>query len=325
MTMQPVYNWSLNYAHVKWFIDDHGWKSQSLEVIIAPAFLLWLGVTILVLLAATIINKQVEQNKIARRVIEYLDRFSPYQMSIFRIGIGLGLLLQLCTGSYLAPTFQIGSWWVGATLLVAILGLLNKRTLPLSGVLLTVLYFQAIYQYGLFHSLDYIFYIGVVYYLCVVNSRWKGTTLPVLYMSTGLSLAWLSMEKMTMPGLASSLVHEYKITTFGFSVPEFVLISAFIELALGWVLILGFMNRFSALILTGMFLLTSTVFGFKEIVGHTVVHTLLLMFLIEGKGQSRGLYQFHKPLGLRLVFVGVNLCLLLGALLPTYIWMQQFG
>ncbi|AJS58472.1 hypothetical protein [Paenibacillus sp. IHBB 10380] len=312
------------YAHVKWFIDDDDWKSQPLKMIITPAFLFWLGITLLVLLLATIINQQIERNRFVSKILSFLNRFYCYQLTIFRIGIGLGLLLQLCTGSYIAPTFMLDSWWAYATLTVAILGLFHRRLLPLSGFAIAFLYLKAVFQYGLFHSLDYFFYVGIVYYLFAVNSRLKSSAMPVLYTLTGISLAWLSMEKMTMPGLSQSLIYEYKIPTFGFIIEEFVLISAFIELALGWVLILGIMNRFTALILTGIFLLTTTVFGFTEVVGHSVIHTLLIMFLIEGKGQPKALYQFHQPMWLRCLFVVVNFCMLLGCLMTIYIWMQQF-
>ncbi|WP_342671680.1 hypothetical protein [Paenibacillus glacialis] len=311
------------YEHVKWFIDDDGWMSLPIKVIITPGFLFWLGITLLVMLFATIINKQIERNRFVSKILSFLNRFSCYQLTIFRIGIGLGLLLQLCTGSYLAPTFMIDSWWVYASLIVAILGLFHRRLLPLSGLAIAFLYLNAVYQYGLFHSLDYLFYLGIIYYLFAVNSRLKLSALPVLYTLTGISLAWLSMEKMTMPGLAQTLMYEYRIPTFGFSIQEFVLISAFIELALGWVLILGIMNRFTALIITGVFLLTTAVFGFTEVVGHLVIHTLLIMFLIEGKGEPKALYQFHQPMWLRCMFVVVNFCMLLGGLMTSYIWMQQ--
>jgi hypothetical protein len=310
-------------AHVKWFIDDEGWKTHSLKVIITPGFLFWLGITLLVLLLATIIHKQTERNRYVNKLLSFLNRFCCYQLTIFRIGIGLGLLLQLCTGSYLAPTFKIDSWWVYAALIVAIIGLFHRRLLPLSGFAIAFLYVKAVFQYGLFESLDYFFYVGIVYYIFAMNSRLKSSAMPVLYTLTGISLAWLSMEKMTMPGLAQTLIYEYKIPTFGFTIEEFVLISAFIELALGWVLILGIMNRVTALILTGVFMLTTTVFGFTEVVGHSVIHTLLIMFLIEGKGHPKALYEFHRPMWLRCLFVVVNFCMLLGCLMTLYIWIQH--
>ncbi|OAB28300.1 hypothetical protein PMSD_22480 [Paenibacillus macquariensis subsp. defensor] len=312
------------YSHVKWFIDYSGWKSHPLSVIITPVFLFWLGITLLVLLLATFIHTQVERNIFVSKIFIFLNRFSRYQLIIFRIGIGIGLLLQLCTGTYVAPTFIVDSSWVYVTLIVAILGLLHRRLLPLSGAAIAFLYLKAMFQYGVFLSLDYFFYVGIVYYLFAVNSRLKSSAMPVLYILTGVSLAWLSMEKMLMPELAQTLMYEYNIPTFGFTIQEFVLISSFIELALGWVLILGIMNRLTALILTSIFMLTTTIFGFTEVVGHSIIHTLLIMFLIEGKGQPKALYQFHRPMWLRCLFVVVNFCMLLVCLMTIYIWMQKF-
>ncbi|WP_246168243.1 DoxX family membrane protein [Paenibacillus antarcticus] len=312
------------YLHVKWFIADDGWISKPLTKILTPDFIFWLCITLLVLLFATIINKEIERNIFVSKILDFLNRFNPYQLLIFRVGVGLGLMLQLCTGSYLAPTFLIDSWWVYVLLIVAIIGLFHRRLLPVSGFAIAFLYLNSALQYGLFHALDYFFYVGIIYYLFAVNNRFKVSSIRVLYTLTGISLAWLSMEKMTMPGLTQTLIYEYKLPTLGFSTEEFVLIAAFIELALGWVLILGIMNRFTALLLTGIFLTTTTVFGFTEVVGHWIIHTLLLMFLIEGKGAPSALYQFHQPMWLRCLFVVVNFCMLLICLMALFIWIQQF-
>ncbi|MNJ49780.1 hypothetical protein D3C77_450310 [compost metagenome] len=185
------------------------------------------------------------------------------------------------------------------------IGLLNRKLLIVSGTSLTILYMTAILSYGIFHLLDYMFYIGIIYYLF------------------GLSLAWLAMEKLTIAKLACSLMHEYGIPSFGFTVEDFVLISGFIELGLAWALIVGLMNRFISFLLTGIFMTTTTVFGFTEIVGHTIMHTILVMFIIEGNDSFKTLFKFHRRPVLRYLFVTVNFCVLLFAMMAVYVWMGQ--
>ncbi|UJF31823.1 hypothetical protein [Paenibacillus hexagrammi] len=310
------------YAHVKWFVDDHGWQPHQLGDIISLHFLFWLGITLFALILATIINDRIERHCCVSKFLHGLDRLKRYQLTIMRVGLGLGLSLQLFTHSYLAPTLKPDALWVYVVLILAIAGLTHRKLLPMSGIALAILSTETVLQYGLFHSLDYVFYAGIIYYLFAVNSNWNLPLLPVLYTSTGMSLAWLSMEKLTMPGLAESLIHEYGIPTFGFTADEFVMISAFIEIALGWSFVLGILNRFTAFLLSGMFLLTSLVFGFTEIVGHTVIHTLFIIFIIEGKGKSYALLQFnHWPIWGRCTFVIISFCLLLFSLMAIYIWM----
>ncbi|MCZ8518266.1 MULTISPECIES: hypothetical protein [Paenibacillus] len=317
--------WNILYTHVKWFTADTNWQPQPLAKVITPAFWLWLVVTLAALLLSAILNDSIARLGAVRRVHRLLNRLRPYLMLILRVGLGIALLLQLATGTFLAPSFAVHTWWVYALLIVAFLGLLHLRGLAVSGTALALLYMYALSKFGVFHLLDYLFYIGIIYYLFTANSRWSATGLPVLYACTGLSLAWLAMEKMTLAKLACSLMHEYGLPTLGFTVEDFVLISAFIELGLAWAFIVGLMNRFTALLLTGLFLTTTTVFGFTEIVGHTAVHTLLLMFLIDGSEGSRTLYRLHDSPVLRCMFVVVNFCILLFGLMSLYIWMGQPG
>ena len=108
-----------------------------------------------------------------------------------------------------------------------------------------------------------------------------------MYICTGMSLAWLAMEKLTIPELACSVMGSYGLPTFGFTIENFVLITAFIEIGLAWAFIVGIMSRFTALLVSGIFIMTSLVFGYKEVIGHTIIHTVLILFLIEGTGSLK--------------------------------------
>ncbi|MCG7408746.1 hypothetical protein MH117_15040 [Paenibacillus sp. ACRRX] len=315
--------WQKLYMHVKWFTTDQEWTPQAINKVITPTFLFWLCFTVAVLLLTAIFNESIDRIGIVRKVHSSLNSLKRFQQLVLRVGLGLGLILQLFTGTYLAPTLVSNDWWVYAVLVVAILGLLHRKSLFVSGAALTTLYIKALTTYGLFHALDYMFYLGIMYYLFVAETRWYRTAIPVLYICTGLSLAWLAMEKMTLAKLACSLMHEYGLPTLGFTVEDFVLISAFIEMGLAWAFIVGLMNRFTALLLTGVFLATTTVFGFTEIVGHTVVHTLLIIFLIVGREDRKILFEFKQTSKLRYTFVAVNFCVMLFGMMLVYVWMGQ--
>jgi hypothetical protein len=84
-------------------------------------------------------------------------------------------------------------------------------------------------------------------------------------------------------------------------------------------LIIGLLERPFALLITLVFFTTTLVFGKVEVIGHTMLHGALLVFLIEG---SAGRYpppvRFHRRPKLRVAFASVNFLLLLGLLLAPY-------
>lgn len=312
---------NIAYTHVKWFTDEKQTIPFPVSEVLTPSFWLWLGVTLGGLLLSAVFNETMQRNGLIRRVHGVLDCWKPYVTTILRIGLGAGLLLQLMNASFLAPEFKADAWWIKLLVTLALAGLLHPRMLMMSGAALAVLYGHALLEYGLFHGLDYMFYIGIVYYLFVAETKWKPTATPVLYLFTGLSFAWVGLEKMTMPEMSYDIIHDFNIPTFGFSVENFVLISAFIEMGLAWSFIAGILNRFISIIVTLLFITTTMVFGFKEIVGHTIVHTLLIMFVIVGDGVFKTPFEFYRSPFWRYVFVLVNFCGLLFGLMVLYVWM----
>jgi hypothetical protein len=292
-----------------------------MAAVITPEFIFWLSVTLAGLLLSAIFNEPLQRLGFVRIIHRTLERGKPYVTMLLRIGLGAALVMQLLDGAYLAPEFAAKSTWVSILVGAALAALLWKRTLPAAGFFLGLLYIYSIREYGLHHALDYIFYLGIIYYLFVAETRAKETATPVLYLFTGLSLAWVGLEKMTIPALAHEIVTEFGIPTFGFSVADFVLISAFIEMGLAWTLIVGILNRFISLVVTLVFITTATVFGYTEIAGHTILHTLLIMFLIEGEGVFRTPFQFHHAPLLRYLFVLVNFCILLFGMMWVYIFL----
>ncbi|MDH6671688.1 hypothetical protein M2277_002350 [Paenibacillus sp. LBL] len=311
------------YIHVKWFTDNFEWVPLPFPRVVTLTFLFWLAFTLFVLLVSSVFNDPLGKTRPVERIHQFLHRLRPHTEVILRIGLAIGLVLQLLSGSYLAPEFRTNSMWIILGLSAAAACLLYQRTLPISGAILFLLYIQASLNYGIFHSIDYLIYIGIVYYLFVCGTPLKKTAAPVMYVCTGMSLAWLAMEKLTIPELACSVMGSYGLPTFGFSIEHFVMISAFIEIGLAWAFIVGIMSRFTALLVSGIFIMTSLVFGYKEVIGHTIIHTLLILFLIEGTGDLRTPFQFHRSPVLRGLFVSVNFCLFLFSLMALYIWMGK--
>lgn len=308
-----------NFLHVKWFIDGVEVAERSYrEVVGRPSFLFWLGVTLLGLFLSALFNERLQRIPLIEALHRSLDKAKPYLADILRVGLGAGILLQLVSSTYLAPEFEGGVWWARALLVVAFAGLTVHRGLPVSGLALAALYGIAVLEHGWFHALDYAYYIGIIYFLLVTNSRWRTTATPVLYLFTGFSLSWVAFEKFALPELAVYILDKYRVPTFGFSAEDFVLISAFIEIGLAWSFIVGILNRFVSILVTLVFITTTTVFGFTEVIGHTVLHTLFVIFVIEGEGTFTTPFRLHRSPALRCLFVLVNFCVLLFGLMAVY-------
>jgi len=95
--------------------------------------------------------------------------------------------------------------------------------------------------------------------------------------------------------------------------------AAFVEFALGYLLIICLLQRPLALVITLVFFSTTLVFGKVEIIGHTLAHGALIVFLLEGPGKLyKAPIKFHDKLSLRTAFGAVNFAVLLAALLVAY-------
>ena len=130
--------------------------------------------------------------------------------------------------------------------------------------------------------LDYGFYLAIIGVLLVGRTKWETAGFPFLYLGTGLSLCWVAVEKWVYPFMTIDIIERHHVPTFGFAPDLFVVLSAFIEFVVGYLLVVGIFNRVLAVALTILFILTTTIFGYTEVVGHAIIHIVLLIFIIEG-------------------------------------------
>ena len=187
------------------------------------------------------------------------------------------------------------------------------------------LYFYAMKEYGFFHMLDYLVYASIGYFFLVENFKQRQisqTRIPALYIGLGFSLCWAALEKVFFPHWGMDVLRQEPGLTMGLP-PEFFLLScAFVELCLGYLLIIGLMQRPLALTITLVFFSTSAFFGKTEVIGHTILHGALLVFTVIGPGRYYPPpIEFHKRLSLRAAFVAINFVIVIGLLAVTYHWL----
>ena len=124
---------------------------------------------------------------------------------------------------------------------------------------------------------------------------------------------------MCYPEWVNYLLEQKPLLTLGLDRDFFRVASAFIELGLGFMLIIGLFGRSLSVTITLVFFLSTMVFGKVEIIGHTLIHAALIVFLLEGPGHGfRPPAALHRTLGMRLAFAGVNFTIVTFAMLWAY-------
>ncbi len=318
-------------AHVKWFADfSFGDRPLTVREVLTPTFF---G---LAFLSAAAIGGLVPLDRLLgaqpwyRRLNRRLEGYAANALLVMRIGAGAVMLMIWQADALLAPELPLPWGWVGWLQFAIALLLIFRRTTPAAGAGLLFLWGLAAVRYGLFHLLDYAHFLGVGFYLLVANSaanRIRGLGLPALYASVGFSLMWAGLEKLVYPEWGLYLLAENPALTLGLAPTFFLTGAAFVELALGFLLIVCLLQRPLSLVVTLVFFATTLVFGKTEVIGHTLLHAALIVFVIEGPGRIYAApITFHRRLPLRIAFGSVNFLLFVGVLLLgyTYSAWQQY-
>jgi uncharacterized membrane protein YphA (DoxX/SURF4 family) len=318
-------------AHVKWFTDfSFADEPLSLGEALTPTFLALAALSFVVIGALVFVDRQIAEFSLYKQIDNWLSSRKEYSTLILRIGTGVVLLLSWQADALLMPELEIPQAWIGWLQFIIALLLIFPVTVPLAGAGLIALYIIGIFEFGAFHMLDYLLYMGAGYYLIVAqndNPAIRGTGLPALYATIGFSLCWVALEKVFYPQWGIYILEQNPQLTLGFPVDFFLLAAAFIEFALGYLLIIGLLERPLALVITLVFFTTTLVFGKVEVIGHTLIHASLLVFLLEGPGD---VYPepiaIHNKLNWRVAFASVNFVLLLVVMTLPYSWgaMQRY-
>lgn len=311
------------FAHVKWFSDfSFSDKPLTLSQAVDTTFILLALLSMSVIGGMVYLDRRLSNTRWYNRINNWLKSHSKYSLTIMRVAAGAVLLLSWQADAMLVPELSIAAAWIGWYQFVLAFLLLFRKTVPLAGLGLVALYGMGIYEFGIFHMLDYPIYAGTGYYFLVNGSSSKkirGTRLPALYLTVGFSLCWVALEKIIYPQWGLYVLQQNPQLAMGFDLDFFLIGAAFVEFALGYLLIICLLQRPFALVITLVFFTTTLVFGKLEIIGHTLIHGALIVFLIEGPGNVYSApITFHKNLKLRAAFGSINFALLLTILLPVY-------
>lgn len=315
-------------AHVKWFSDfDFATPPLEISAVLSPTFLALLALSTAVITALVLVDRRLEGVSWHQAVIEWLSVRQGASLSVMRLAMSALLLLSWSSDAVLAPELASASAPLVWMQFVIALFLLFSRTVVLGGFGIVLIFVGAASEFGLFHMLDYLHYLGISVYLIFGQSRipaLRALGLPALYSSIGFSLIWLGYEKLFYPSWALYLLEQNPQLALGFPPDFFLQGAAFVEISLGFLLLIGLLERPMAAVITLVFFTTTLVFGKVEVIGHTPLHAALIVFLLSGAGT---LYKppiaIHEKLGWRCAFAAVNFLAVTALIGLLYSWSAQ--
>lgn len=310
-------------AHVKWFSEfSFADRPLTLTEAVTPMVVGLLALSMVVIGALVWVDRRVATSAWYERLDAWLASYRDRSLLVLRVGAGATLLLAWQDDSIFVPELAVPSAWVGWAQFGLALLLLSRRTTPIAGAGLLALYAYGFALFSPLHMLDYVFFAGVGFYLLVASNpseRISALGLPALYLSVGFSLCWVALEKLVYPEWGLYVLSQNPQLTLGFDIDFFLTAAAFVEFSLGYLLIICLLQRPMALAITLVFFTTTLFFGKVEVIGHTLIHAALIVFLIEGPGTVYSApYTFHKRPSLRTAFASVNVALLFALLVVPY-------
>jgi uncharacterized membrane protein YphA (DoxX/SURF4 family) len=311
-------------AHVKWFADwSFADQPTPLDRLLNP-IVIGLGLfTMFALTIAVFLDRRLRDIAWYKNIIAWFDNRQAFAPLALRIGLGMTLMLAWAGDRLLTPDLALSSPVWGWFQFVLALLLIFPQTTPLAGVGTLVLYAVGVLEHGAFYMLDYFIFVGVGIYLIVANlknERMRGLRIPALYFAVGFSLMWVAVEKLIYPQWGLDILSQNPVLTLGLDPLFFLTSAAFIELALGYLLIIGLLERPLSIVITLVFFTTTLIFGKVEVIGHTIIHAALIAFLLEGttKAPYPAPIDIHRKLNWRMAFAAVNFALLTLILVIPY-------
>jgi hypothetical protein len=291
-------------AHVKWFCAYNvAGQPRGLENVLCPNFELLIGVSILALMAGSL----VEWTFLGAAMLRAMDRATRFIEEntelIFRGGcVFFFVAIWAIGGMILTPELRTNSTAIGALQLAIAAGMASRRTMPLSAIGIFILFDIAIWNYGTFHLADYPIFLGVAVYIALKGAQtdfFGARPIDIVRWAAGVTLMWASIEKWAYPQWSFPLFIEHPNLTFGFDQEFFMQAAGAVEFALAFALMwTPLVRRVAAILLTSMFVSAVFEFGKVDLIGHTLIVVVLVGVAADSGGKTvLARYPWLLPVG----------------------------
>jgi len=259
-------------AHVKWFCSYDVTKSPKPFAGVASSYFFpVLGAFLALLFLAFLVDGWAAKRW--PRFESTGSALNAAQEKLVRVGTGAFFLCTWTIGlNILTPELHTQTAWIFGVQFVVALGTAWRRTCIASALGICVLYVYGVTQYGLFHMLDYVYFLGLAVFLAFTslsNQRLSQIRVPTMTACLAFSLMWTAIEKILYPQWSQQLMVKHGHMMMGMNFGVFIIIAALVEFTLSFYLATGRgLLRFGALALLGVFISAMPEFGPLDVVGH---------------------------------------------------------
>ncbi|WP_375465781.1 hypothetical protein [uncultured Methylobacterium sp.] len=269
-------------AHVKWFCAfDVAGQPRGLEQVLCMDFEWLVGLAVVCLMFGCL----AEGTPLGTALLNALDRVTARLRTdtelLVRATLGF-FLVSLFTlgGIILTPELKTDAAWIPWFQLAIAACLIWRRTMPLAGAGIVVLFGFATWTYGAFHLADYPVFLGIAAYLILTGlgrTLYGVRPLDVVRAAAAVTLMWASVEKWAYPEWTAPLLAAKPGMTFGASPELFMRAAGVIEFTLAFALIwTPLVRRTSAIILAAIFVSAVFEFGKVDAIGHSGIIVVLI-------------------------------------------------
>lgn len=311
-------------AHIKWFVEfDVADPPLSVMHIASPMFLVLLLLTTILIFIVIFIDEcwtRYAPLELGQK-LKLTNENDDIALSIVRIGVGVFfVILWLIGGVALTPDTTTDAWWVPGLHVLIALSTLFRQTLVVAGIGILALFSYCIYQFGLFHMVDYLTFIGLGIFLIYSQINTKTLLkqrLPILYLTFVIAFFWSSIEKLTFPQWFDPFLDKYLFLQMGFDREFYLLSAAFVEFTLFYLILFGRNAVTVIAILANILIISGNIyFGKIDTIGHFPVNFVLVIMAVmgarsfavfAGNGNGRILVHAARQSGFFIAFFGVLL------------------
>ncbi len=296
-------------AHVKWFANyDVTTRPKPFPEVATTTFFAIFAAFLAILFLGFLADGWVAKRW--PRVLSAGSSFDAIHDKWVRLGTGAFLL---CTWTIrlniLTPELHTQTGWIFTIQFLSALFIAWRRTCVLSALGIFALYVYGITRYGMFHMLDYVYFLGIAAYLAGISiSRISRIRVPVMTGCLAFSIMWTAIEKLVYPQWTAQILQTHSHMTMGIPFGPFIVLAAFVEFTLAFYLATGRgMLRLGSLALLLVFVAAMPEFGRIDVVGHLPLIAILGVPLMRGSSSLQCFW--HRP-GLGIILNAAAVCLL---------------
>lgn len=294
-------------AHVKWFAKaDPAEVPRPLgDVLTEPFFVQMLMLSLLAIYAFFVVDRLALRRGVLATLDVRMKRFDGSSILVMRIS-GAVFFFALAAwhyvyGSsfYLTPELLTQSGWVPWLHLLLALSALTRRTTPITGVGILWLYGAAVIDYGVYHLIDYMIFLGIGYFFLVsgiARGAWRKSGFIALFATTGLTLTWAAIEKFAYPQWTFPLLAAKPGMLMGMQPMSYMILAGFVEFNISFVLLsaASMVGRLVAFGLQSVFVLAIFEFGMIDAIGHLMIIAILFVLFFRGPTDARNMLVLHE-------------------------------